>query len=38
MAQSIIEMDELATRSETEIRKFEKATQVSQDFSINIVE
>jgi uncharacterized protein YaaN involved in tellurite resistance len=38
MAQSIVEMDELATRSETEIRKFEKATQVSQDFSINIVE
>ena len=38
MAQSIIEMDELAVRSEEEIRKFEKAAKVSQDFSINIVE
>lgn len=38
MAQSIIDMDELAVRSEEEIRKFEKAEKVSQDFSINIVE
>jgi uncharacterized protein YaaN involved in tellurite resistance len=38
MAQSIVEMDELAVRSEEEIRKFEKAEKVSQDFSINIVE
>jgi uncharacterized protein YaaN involved in tellurite resistance len=38
MAQSIIEMDELAVRSETEIRKFEKADKVSKDFSINIVD
>jgi uncharacterized protein YaaN involved in tellurite resistance len=38
MAQSIIEMDELAVRSEEEIRKFEKAEKVSKDFSINIVE
>jgi uncharacterized protein YaaN involved in tellurite resistance len=38
MAQSIVEMDELATQSEKEIRKFEKAGQATKDFSINIVD
>ena len=38
MAQSIVEMDELATQSEQEIRKFEKAGQATKDFSINIVD
>jgi uncharacterized protein YaaN involved in tellurite resistance len=37
MAQNILEMDQLAQQSEEQIRKFEKAGQVSKDFSIEII-
>ena len=37
MAQNILEMDQLAQHSEEQIRKFEKAGQVSKDFSIEII-
>jgi uncharacterized protein YaaN involved in tellurite resistance len=37
MAQNILEMDQLATESEEQIRKVEKAEKAAKDFSIEIV-
>jgi uncharacterized protein YaaN involved in tellurite resistance len=37
MAKDILEMDQLATESEEQIRRFEKAESVTKDFSIEII-
>jgi hypothetical protein len=37
MAKDILEMDDLATQSEEQIRRFEHAEKATKDFSIDII-